>query len=163
VKISIVIEGSASHKEIDKDSVYSVEQANGKALVNQQSYCRLSGQVVKALVPANVSTVNSQSSETSFLMLVSCYESCINVAASNGAVQIVVPPLGVGINLIKTSSLGNVKSDGRWGDLFWTNSKSSLAAKLATEKVCQYIPDDVLLTFVVQNEYYDEWDWAIAF
>lgn len=163
MKVELVLKDSNNYKEIDQTSVYTVEQANEHALVNQQSYCKLFGQVVKALVPANISTVSSQSSETSFLMLIACYESCINIAASDGAECILVPPLGIGIKLIKTSSLGNIKSDGNWGDLFWTNARSSLAAKMATEKVKQYIPDDVKVIFVVQNENYDEWDWAIDF
>jgi hypothetical protein len=140
-------------------STFYVEQANVKAIYNQQSYCRLYGNIVKALVPANIQSVTSQESENSFLMLAACYESCINVAASAGATQILIKPLGVGIPITKISENGEVANVGLWGNLFWTHSKSSLAARKAVENVRFIIPDDVTTVFVIPKEHVEEWDW----
>lgn len=143
-------------------STFFVEQANVKAICNQQSYCRLSGNIVKALVPANIQSVTSQESETSFLMLISCYESCINVAASEGATQIIIKPLGVGIPMTKVLENGEVANVGFWGNLFWTHSKSSLAARKAVENTRSVIPDDVTTLFIIPKEYVEEWDWIFT-
>lgn len=152
-----------SQETVINDSSYLVEQANSKAIFNQQSYCKLVGKIVKALVPACSPSVDRQYSDLSFAMLVACYESCINVAASAGAETIFIQPLGVGIKMNQTSTNGKTRFSGIWGDLFWTQAKSSLAAKLAVDRVINIIPDDVQVIFIIQNENIDDWSWAIDF
>ena len=163
MKVSVIRTEFEVEKLAENSLTYFVEQANNKAIFNQQSYCKLSDRVVKALVPACSSTVSSQESEISFKMLIACYESCINMAASDGANNILIQPLGTGIKKDQTSTIGTVRSDGLWGDLFWTSSKSSLAARQAVSKVVNIIPNDVCVFFIIQEDNIDDWSWALNF
>jgi hypothetical protein len=159
--IDVITENST--QKFDANSTFFVEQANSRAMADQQTYCKLSGKIVKALVPANVSTVGSQTDEKAFTMLIACYEACINQAVSAGAKQICIRPLGTGVQLTKIDQNGEVVLNGLWGDLFWTHAKSSTAAKKAVENTFQTIPDAVSLTFIVPKENFDDWAWAYDF
>ncbi len=161
MRVNVITENSTQN--FDPSSTFFVEQANSRAMVDQQTYCRLSGKIVKALVPANVSTVGSQTDEKAFTMLIACYEACINQAVSSGAKYICIRPLGTGVQLTKIDQNGDVLLNGLWGDLFWSHSKSSMAAKKAVENTVSVIPDDVSLTFIVPKEKFDDWAWAYDF
>lgn len=161
MRVDVITENSS--QKFDANSTFFVEQANSRAMVNQQTYCKLYGKIVKAFVPANISTVGSQTDEKAFTMLIACYESCINKAASADAKQICIRPLGTGIQLTKIVQNYEVALNGLWGDLFWTHAKSSMAAKKAVENTFSIIPDSVSLTFIVPKENFDDWAWAYNF
>lgn len=164
MNVKVVVEESPEHKaETSCGPIFFVEQVNTKALIDQKSYFKLSGNVVKALVPACIPSVTSQTPDELFRMLSLCYESCISEAASNGAKWITVKPLGVGVKMTRVSELGEVVSAGVWGNLFWTHTRSSMAAKGAVERVFRAVPDEVTVVFVVPQEAFDDWDSAMTF
>ena len=161
VDVKVVIEGSAGDKAATTaEGVFFVGQANAKAIVDQKSFCALSGNRVKALVPAVEPTCKSQCPKEDFDKLVQCYKSCISRAASAGAKTVIITPLGVGVPLTGVLDNGDVIRNGTWGNLFWTQSKTSMAARQA---VTESPFDGITVVFVVPADAFDDWDHAMDF
>lgn len=177
-------------KSLDEGAVLStkaaplflVDQANDKPFAKQSSFGRVVGNKVMAFVPACDPTATSQNPEKAFNALASCYENTIMAAISAGAKTVAVRQLGVGRKVNVTYGTGDkasveilgekfdlVSEKGKvvdcevWGDLFWTPSKTSMAAKLAIQAAGQKVPQDIEVVFVVPPDAYDEWDLAMAF
>ena len=159
--VKVIVEGSEEHVSLSKsESTFFVEQANSKALVDQKSFCLLTGNSVKALVPASDATCTSQTPKTSFDQLVCCYATCIGTTAAAGAKTVAVKPLGVGIPTFQKMEDGTMIQTGLRGNLFWTHPKTSLAAKLATESSSSL---NLMVVFVVPGNAFDDWDHAMDF
>lgn len=162
--VRVVVEGTQDEKDVLKlPSALFVEQANAKAIVDQKSYCHLKGNSVKAIVPACSPTATSQVPSEDFSRLSACYSACLKVAAEAGATTIVIKPLGVGIHLTRMSETGRILPNGLWGNLFWSHTKTSAAARIAVGEVCATIPGDVTAVFIVPQEAFDDWDNAMQF
>ena len=139
------------------NAVY-IDQANCIALVNQNHYFRPRvGRYIKALVPVCISTASSQVPESLFLELSKCYEVCVKEALASHPEWVVIRPLGCGVKITKMSSNGCIVPDGVWGNLFWTQSQSLSAAKMALTKVDQKTYNDVTTVFVVPQENLTDW------
>ncbi len=159
--VKVIMEGSADDKQvISTNGVFFIEQVNARAIVDQKSFCVASGNRIKALVPALEPTCQSQSPINDFNRLVSCYKACLSTAVSSGAKTVRVSPLGVGVKLSTILDNGDVIQNGVWGNLFWTQAKTSLAARQA---VVESQHDGVTVIFVVPEESFDDWDHAMDF
>ena len=159
--IKVIADGSEEHSSLlTLESAFFVEQANMQALVEQKSFYSLQGRSVKALVPDCNATCTSQNSKESFDKLVCCYVACIGAAVAAGAKVVVVRPLGVGIPIYATTDDGTTVQMGVKGNLFWTYSKTSAAAKQAVESTSDW---NVTVVFVVPKAGFDDWDHAMDF
>jgi hypothetical protein len=143
--------------------VFVVEQANDKPYAKQSSFGRVVGNKVLAFVPACVSTVTSQTPEKDFIALATCYENTILAAFGAGAKTIVVNQLGVGKKVNITYSGGKENGYDIWGNLFWTVSKTSYAARLAVMAADLKVTPDISVVFSVPAEAYNEWDSVLTF
>jgi len=164
MNVRVLVEGSQEEKDALKSpSLFVVEQANAKAVVDQKSYCHVKGNSVKAIVPACAPSVTSQVPAADFSRLSACYAACLSAAAAAGATTILVRPLGVGVPMTRMSETGRTLPDGLWGNLFWSQAKTSAAARLGVDEACKAVPGDVEAVFVVPQSAFDDWDSAMQF
>jgi len=164
MNIKVLIADSAEAKSISAGA-FVVEQANERPIQCQKSFGLVSGKRVMALVPAFVPNSKSQSPAILHAGLASCYEHCIMSAVLAGASTIVVKPLGVGKRINEVFENGQLIDHDIWGDLFWTQAKTSMAAKSAVQNAVSRadFPEDVNVIFIVPKEAFDDWDSAMQF
>lgn len=164
MNVKVLVSGSDGTKAVPAD-VFTVEQANSSPLSNQKSFGAVVGRRVGAFVPACIPSSESQSPANQYTRLASCYENCIMAAAAAGGRTVVVKPLGVGQRRNEVFENGQLLSYDIWGDLYWTQAKSSMAAKLAVQAASARAdcPDDLVIIFVVPKEALDDWDSAMRF
>jgi hypothetical protein len=163
VNIEIVKSENYYHQQHPEDA-YVVLQANERPLANQQSFCKIVDKKVMALVPACFASVQRQVPPILLKALSACYKACIWEAFQAGAKKVMVPPLGV----MREEQVG-LDVEGKpqveiKGDLFWSQAKSSLAAKEAVIELCSLIPDEFFtVIFVVTKDAFDDWDSIMIF
>jgi hypothetical protein len=165
MNIKVLVEDTEDAKSVEKSpNVFFVEQANARAIVNIRFYGKVFGNRVKAFVPACSPTVSSQVPEADFKKLEECYYACVMEAAEQyGSKTVIVYPFGCGKKTNIILEKGKLVHYDVWGDLFWSHSKSSMAAKNAIERATQNLDDDVTAIFIVPKENFDDWDCAMRF
>jgi hypothetical protein len=165
MNVRLIVEGSQEEKDVLKSKgVFIVEQANARAVIDQKSFCRVRGNLVQAIVPACTPTVTSQFPAEDLDKLAMCYQVCLAAAASAGSSVIVIRPLGVGIKMTTMSSVTGIeRQNGLWGNLFWSQAKTAVAARRAVDEACKSLPGDVEAVFVVPKESFQDWDSEMQF
>jgi len=164
MNIKVLVENSVEAKSVSVDA-FVVEQSNSGPIQNQKSFGAVVGRQVGAFVPVCSPSVDSQVPETLFRRLACCYENCIVAAVMAGAKNIVVKPLGVGRRINEVFKQGQLVDYDVWGNLFWTQAKTSMAAKLAVQAASSRsdCSGDVNVIFVVPKDSLDDWDSAMRF